>query len=347
VTVVAGLPPAEQPNGNRGTRTALVTGGAGFIGSNLVDALLADGWSVDVVDNLSTGRESNLEHALGCGARLHRVDLRDGERLQATVAAARPQVIFHLAAQIDVRRSVADPAFDARTNFEATYQLLEAARLGGVEHIVYSSTGGAVYGAAETVPTPEDAPIQPLSPYGQSKFAAEGAVALYARLYGLGATVLRYANVYGPRQDPLGEGGVIAIFCGRAVEGGVPVIYGDGLQTRDYTFVGDVVAANLLAAQRRLPGPFNVGTGRETTVVKLLETLVSVEPGSRIDPPRHEPARVGEVLRSCLDVARAERELGWQAQTRLEDGLRLTLEALSSGRSVPMVSESAWQLPKI
>jgi UDP-glucose 4-epimerase len=308
--------------------TALVTGGAGFIGSNLADALLASGWRVDILDDLSTGRESNLAGAVERGARLHRVDLRDAERLRATVLDVRPQVIFHLAAQIDVRRSVRDPGFDARTNFEGTYHVLEAARAAGAEHIVFSSTGGAVYGDAATVPTPEDAPIRPLAPYGQSKFAGEGAVLLYERLHGLGATVLRYANVYGPRQDPLGEGGVVAIFSGRAVHGGVPVIFGDGRQTRDYVFVGDVVAANLLAAERRLRGPFNVGTGRETTVLELLAAIRRLLPDSPMGPPHHEPARAGEVLRSCLDVSRAEAELGWRAGTSLEEGLRMTLAAV-------------------
>ena len=310
------------------SKTALVTGGAGFIGSNLVDALLAGGWRVDVVDDLSTGREHNLEHALGHGARLHRADLRDADRLRETVAAVRPRVIFHLAAQIDVRRSVEDPAFDARTNFEATYHLLEAARRSGAEHVVYSSTGGAIYGAADTLPTAESAPIQPLAPYGQSKYAAEGAVQIYERLHGLSATVLRYANVYGPRQDPLGEAGVVAIFCGRAIHGGTPVIYGDGMQTRDYVFVGDVVEANLLAAERRLRGPFNIGTGRETTVLALLETLSGLDGHAAIEPARHDAARAGEVLRSCLDVSRAERELGWRARTSLEQGLRITLAAV-------------------
>ena len=308
---------------------ALVTGGAGFIGSNLVDALLAGGWHVDVLDDLSSGRLSNLDHAVAHGARLHRVDIRDTDELLRSVAVARPTVIFHLAAQIDVRHSVIEPADDARTNFAATYQLLEAARTNGVEHIVYSSTGGAIYGAAETIPTPETAPIRPLAPYGQSKYAAEGAVLLYERLYGLGATVLRYANVYGPRQDPLGEAGVVAIFCGRAVHGGTPVIYGDGLQTRDYTYVGDVVTANLLAAERRLAGPFNIGTGRETSVLELVATLDRIVPGSHMTAPRHAEARTGEVLRSCLDVTRAELELGWRAATTLERGLRLTLDATS------------------
>jgi UDP-glucose 4-epimerase len=309
---------------------ALVSGGAGFIGSNLVDALLAGDWEVDVIDDLSTGCTENLESALARGARLHRLDIRDTSALSRTVAASAPQVIFHLAAQIDVRRSVLDPAYDARTNFEATYGLLAAAHATGVEHIVYSSTGGAIYGAAETIPTSETAPIRPLAPYGQSKYAAEGAVLLYERLYGLGATVLRYANVYGPRQDPLGEAGVVAIFCGRAARGGTPVIYGDGLQTRDYTFVGDVVEANLLAAQRRLAGPFNIGTGRETTVLDLLETLHALAPGTPMTAARHEDARAGEVLRSCLDVTRAWTELGWRARTSLRDGLRTTLAATTA-----------------
>ncbi len=311
---------------------ALVTGGAGFIGSTLVDALLAENWEVDVVDDLSSGRPANLEQALGGGARLHEVDIRDTEALTRTVAAARPRVIFHLAAQIDVRHSVTDPVSDARTNFQATYEVLEAARANGVEHIVYSSTGGAVYGAADTLPTPETAPIRPLAPYGQSKYAGEGAVALYQRLHGLGATVLRYANVYGPRQHPLGESGVVAILCGMAMRGGTPVIYGDGRQTRDFTYVDDVVKATLLAARRRFAGPLNIGTGRETSILELVSMLDRIVGRRQRTTPTHEDARAGEVPRSCLDVARAERELGWHAQTRLEDGLRMTLDALSSGK---------------
>ena len=313
---------------------ALVTGGAGFIGSHLVDALLARGWEVDIVDDLSTGRLDNLERALARGARLHRLDIRDGRRLHETVVAARPRVVFHLAAQVDVHRSVVDPAYDARTNFEGTWRLLAATRAAGVEHVVYSSTGGAVYGPTTTLPTPEDAPIQPISPYGQSKFAGEGAVQLVERLHGIGATVLRYANVYGPRQDPSGESGVVAILAAHKLRGTTPVVYGDGLQTRDFTFVSDVVAATVLAAERRVSGLFNVGTGVETSLVDLLELVDRLGPGARLPRRRHEPARAGEVLRSCLDVGRARAELGWRPATTLQDGLERTLRALAAAAAV-------------
>jgi len=307
---------------------ALVTGGAGFIGSNLVDALLAEGAEVTVVDDLSTGRRANLDAALAAGAVLHRLDVVDGPALRAVVAAARPEVVFHLAAQIDVRRSVADPAADARVNVEGTANVLEAAREAGAGRVVLSSTGGALYGEAEQVPTPEEAPIRPLSPYGQSKHAAEGYCALYARLHGLPTTVLRYANVYGPRQDPLGEGGVIAIFCGKLAGGEQPTVYGDGRQTRDYVHVDDVVRANLLAAAAATPdGPLNIGSGVETSVLDLVEVF-GAHAGAAGFEPRFEPPRAGEVLRSCLSAERAAAALGWTPAIDLAAGVRSTLDAV-------------------
>src|SRR3954447_983460 len=252
---------------------ALVTGGAGFIGSNLVDALVARGDEVTVLDDLSTGRRANLDDALAAGAVLVEADLRDGERVAAVAAEAAPDVIFHLAAQIDVRRAVADPGFDAAVNVGGTINVLEAARRAGGVRVVNSSTGGAIYGDADVIPTPEGEREAPMAPYGQSKLAAEGYCALYRRLHGLRVTSLRYANVYGPRQDPHGEGGVVAIFCGKLAEGGTAVAFGDGLQTRDYVYVGDVVAANLAAAGTDWVGSCNVGTGTETTVVALADAL--------------------------------------------------------------------------
>ncbi|MGB7587885.1 MAG: NAD-dependent epimerase/dehydratase family protein, partial [Solirubrobacterales bacterium] len=228
----------------------LVTGGAGFIGSNLVDALLARDDNVTIVDDLSTGRRENLEGALAAGATLHVQDIREGSALTELVAEAQPAVVFHLAAQIDVRKSVADPAFDASINVGGTANVLEAARTAGARRVVFTSTGGAIYGEGEgqDLPLGENAPIAPLSPYGQSKFAGEGYLALYERLYGLSSVALRLGNVYGPRQDPLGEAGVIAIFCGRLRAGERPTVFGDGKQTRDYIYVGDVVAAALATA---------------------------------------------------------------------------------------------------
>ena len=309
--------------------TALVTGGAGFIGSNLVDALLAREQRVVVVDDLSTGRRANLDDALARGAELHELDIRDAEALRALFEQARPALVFHLAAQIDVRRSVADPAADARVNFEGTINVLAAAHAAGARRVVYSATGGAVYGEAEQVPTPEDAPAQPLAPYGMGKLAGEGYCALFSRLHGLSTVALRYANVYGPRQDPLGEGGVIAIFCGCFADGRTPTIYGDGKQTRDYTYVGDVVAANLRAAELDVTGPINVGTGVETSVLDLVEAFRGLEGGESFEP-EHAPARAGEVLRSCLDAARARELLGWEPAVPLAEGLRRTLATVSA-----------------
>src|SRR3954452_14329587 len=258
---------------------AFVTGGAGFIGSNLVDALLERGDAVEILDDLSTGRRENLERALGAGAGLHEADLRAGERVAGLVAAAAPEAIFHLGAQIDVRRAVADPRLDADINVGGTIAVLEAARRAGVRRVVNSSTGGAIYGDAASIPTREDYPPAPMAPYGQSKHAAEGYCSLYRRLHGLSVVSLRYANVYGPRQDPHGEGGVVAIFCGKPGEGGSPVAFGDGRQTRDYVFVGDVVAANLAAAASDRRGAVNVGTGVETTVVALADALRALGDG--------------------------------------------------------------------
>jgi UDP-glucose 4-epimerase len=309
----------------------LVTGGAGFIGSNLVDALLARGDAVTVVDDLSTGRRQNLDAALAAGAELAELDIREAGPLAGLLAAARPEVVFHLAAQIDVRKSIADPAFDASINVGGTANLLEAARAVGSPRIVFSSTGGAIYGEGEgqRLPLAEQAPIAPLSPYGQSKYAAEGYLALYERLYGISGVSLRLGNVYGPRQDPLGEAGVIAIFCGRLRAGERPTVYGDGRQTRDYIYVGDVVAAALAAAGSGPGGAINIGTGIETDVLELAARLGELG-GTEGFEPELAPARTGEVQRISLDPARAERELGWRAKTSLEEGLRLTLAAAPS-----------------
>jgi UDP-glucose 4-epimerase len=306
---------------------ALVTGGAGFIGSTLVDALLARGDDVVVIDDLSTGRQSNLDYALRNGAELVRADIRNAGQVAQIVGDTSPEAIFHLAAQIDVRKSVTDPATDARINVEGTINVLEAAREANVARVVNTSTGGAIYGDVDTIPSAETTPPAPMAGYGASKFCAEQYCSLYARLHGLGTVTLRYGNVYGPRQDPLGEAGVIAIFCGRLMDGGRPTIYGDGRQTRDYVFVGDVVAANLAAADNReVGGAVNVGTGRETSVLDLVAILQ--QEGGRDDfDPQFEDGRLGEIGRSCLDVTRAREELGWAARTSLNDGLRATIES--------------------
>jgi UDP-glucose 4-epimerase len=306
----------------------LVTGGAGFIGSNLVDALLARGDEVTVLDNLSTGRRVNLDGALAAGARLAEVDIRDGEAVGAVLAEARPELVFHLAAQIDVRRSVAEPAFDAAVNVGGTANVLEAARAAGVGRVIFISTGGALYGegADKQLPLPESTPIAPLSGYGTSKWGAEGYIGLYERLHGLSGMSLRLGNVYGPRQDPMGEAGVVAIFCGLVKSGGVPTVYGDGTQTRDYIYVGDVVAAALAAGGSRLGGAVNIGTGREASVLEIVDALAEVS-GREDFAPQFAPPRPGEVQRISLDAALAERELGWKPGTTLEQGLRITLDA--------------------
>src|ERR1700733_3069288 len=271
----------------------VVTGGAGFIGSNIVDALLARGDRVTVIDNLSTGKRSNLEGAVAQGATLSVTDVRDAEAVNDAVAAAAPQVVFHLAAQIDVRRSVQDPAFDAATNVLGTINVLEAARRAGVKRLVNTSTGGGLYGDADVLPTPEDHEIKPMAPYGQGKLAAEGYWERSTRLHGLSTVSLRYGNVYGPRQDVHGEAGVVAIFCGHLVEGRTPTVFGDGRQTRDWVDVSDVVAANLLAAGSELTGPVNIGTGRETSVRDLLDALADVS-DLPVKDPVFQPERAGE-----------------------------------------------------
>ncbi|MGZ4169197.1 MAG: NAD-dependent epimerase/dehydratase family protein [Solirubrobacteraceae bacterium] len=306
----------------------VVTGGAGFIGSNLVDALVARGDRVTVIDALMTGKRENLRAAMSQGVRLMTVDVRDPGAVASVFEAARPQTVFHLAAQIDVRHSVERPADDAHTNVLGTIAVLEAARATGVRRVVNTSTGGGLYGDADILPTPEDSPIRPLAPYGQSKLCAEGYCALYTRLHGLSTVSLRYGNVYGPRQDVHGEAGVVAIFCGHLVDGTAPTVFGDGGQTRDWVDVADVVMANILAAESALTGPVNIGNGQETSVLELLEALRAVALDRPLADPVFAPDRPGEVRRSCLDVTRAREELGWEAQVGLRDGLRTILAGL-------------------
>jgi UDP-glucose 4-epimerase len=289
---------------------AVVTGGAGFIGSNVVDALLARGDDVHVLDDLSSGRRQNV----AASATFHEGDIRKDPA--ALFDDVKPEVCFHLAAQIDVRVSVEKPAVDADVNVVGTLRVLEAAREHGVK-IVFSSTGGAIYGECDE-PADEDHPRRPLAPYGVSKLAAEEYIAAYNRLYGSTHVSLRYGNVYGPRQDPHGEAGVVAIFMNALRDGKTPKIYGDGTQTRDYVFVGDVVAATLAAAGHD-GGVYNVGTGQETAVLELYERIHAAT-GVEREPEFAQP-RPGELQRSVLDPARAARELGWKAQRSLDDGL--------------------------
>jgi UDP-glucose 4-epimerase len=294
---------------------AIVTGGAGFIGSHVAEALLARGDEVHVLDNLASGRRENVPD----GARFHEGDIRNGSA--EIFDEARPEVCFHLAAQADVRVSVERPDYDADVNVLGTLRVLEAARRHGTQ-VVFASTGGAIYGECDE-PAREDAERRPLAPYGTSKLAGEEYLATYNRLHGTSHVALRYGNVYGPRQDPHGEAGVVAIFMRKLATDGTPRIYGDGRQTRDYVYVGDVVAATL-AAVGHDGGVFNVGTGRETSVLELYDAITEASEIRR--EPEFAPPRLGELQRSALDPSLSARELGWRAESDLGSALRTTWE---------------------
>ena len=295
-----------------------MTGGAGFIGSNLLDALLARGDEAHALDDLSKGSRENVS----ADAELHVADIREPD---VVFDAVRPEVVFHLAAQADVRVSVERPALDAEINVLGTVRILEAARRHEAK-IVFASSGGAAYGECDG-PAPESAPLRPLAPYGTSKVCGEEYLATWNRLYGTEHVALRLGNVYGPRQMPHGEAGVVAIFMGLLRDGGTPTIFGEGLQTRDYVYVGDVVGA-MLRAVAQDGGVFNIGTGVETSVVGLFD---AIRIASGIDrEPGFAPARLGELQRSVLDTSLAERELGWRPERTLADGLAATWEWISS-----------------
>jgi UDP-glucose 4-epimerase len=299
----------------------VVTGGAGFIGSHLVDALVTRGDQVSVIDHMRKGHAGNLESALAAGTRLFKADVCDVTAMLTAFRSARPEVVFHLAAQIDVRRSVTDPSLDAHVNIGGTAAVLEAARDAGVGRVVLASTAG-VYGDPPRLPTAEDSPIRPLSPYGAGKAAAETYMELFSRLHGISTLSLRMANVYGPRQNPHGEAGVIAIFAGAAAEGRPVTLFGDGVQTRDFVYVGDVVAAFVAAGGADVRGALNVSTGTETALIDLARELgVEARPG---------PGRLGEIRRSCLDPSAAAHALGWRASMPLREGLAETVAAVPS-----------------
>lgn len=297
----------------------MVTGGAGFIGSHLVDRLVAEGHSAVVVDDLSRGREGNLAAAAGDRLELVVADLR-GADLDALVGRVRPEVIFHLAAQVDVRASVTDPVADAELNVLATVRLAEAARRHGVRKIVHASSGGSVYGAPEALPVSEATPVNPMSPYAAAKLAGEGYLNAFRNLHGLDCTHIAPANVYGPRQDPHGEAGVVAIFAGRLLAGAPTRVFGDGSNTRDYVYVADVVDAFVRAAGEVAGGlRLNIGTGVETSD-RRLHTLVAEAAGAP-DAPESAPARLGDVPRSALDARLARELLGWAPRVGLAEGV--------------------------
>ncbi len=302
---------------------ALVTGGAGFIGSTLVDRLLAEGHAVDVIDDLSTGSLANLAEARSDRThelKVHQVDIRDAGIVDL-IARRRPEVVFHLAAQADVRVSVARPAFDAEVNIVGSLNVLEGARIAGARKIVFASSGGTIYGepVPEDLPVRESHPQQPMSPYGVAKRVVTDYLHVYRALHALEFTSLALANVYGPRQDPHGEAGVVAIFAGRLLEGEPCTIFGDGEQTRDFVYVDDVVDAFVRAADRGSGLLCNIGTGVETSVNTLYATMAAAAGTS--DAAVHAPPRTGELARSALDPRRASMHLGWQPWTSLADGV--------------------------
>ncbi len=310
---------------------AVVTGGAGFIGSHIVDALVDVGAEVLAVDDLSRGTRANLEPAMGRGARLTELDVRDGLAVDEAFRSFRPELVFHLAAQIDVRVSIDEPARDAAVNVLGSVNVFSAARAAGVRRVVNTSTGGAIYGETDVVPTSEAVTANPVSAYGLSKLTAEHYARWFQRMHGLDVVTLRYGNVYGPRQDSRGNAGVIAIFCDRVLAGHRPIVYGDGRQTRDFVFVSDIVAANLAAADADglAHGEYNVGTGTEVNVLELTQAVAAA---AGVDPrefePDFAPARPGELVRSCLDVTRARLDLGLPPPTPLSEGLTDTLKEL-------------------
>jgi len=304
----------------------LVTGGAGFIGSHVVEAFLARGDRVTVVDDLSHGRAGRL----AAGTALLKTSVRDARALNALTESTQPDLICHLAARIDVRASVLDPAGDAYANVVGTVNVLEAARVAGAR-VIFASSGGAVYGRDAPVPSPEDAPALPESPYGVAKLCAEQYIGLYNRVHGCRHSVLRLANVYGPRQDPAGEAGVVSIFCSRVLAGQPPVIFGGGKQTRDYVYIGDVARAFTAAADHDEPGTWNIGTGTETSVLELAATIG--EAAGRTIPPGFAAARPGELERSAVAPGLAAAELGWRSQIALLDGVRKVIRWIRDGAS--------------
>jgi UDP-glucose 4-epimerase len=301
----------------------VVTGGAGFIGSHLADAFVGAGHDVTVIDNLSSGDRAQVPAA----ASFHEADIRSDEAVRA-IEREKPDVLCHHAAQMNVRRSVEDPAYDAEVNVLGTLRLLEAAHKAGTKTVLFASSGGTVYGETERFPIPEEEATVPVCPYGVSKLTGEHYLEYYHRIFGLRYVALRYANVYGPRQNPHGEAGVVSIFCRALLKGEGAQIYGDGLQTRDYVFVGDVVRANLAALESDFCGAVNIGTGTETNVVDLHAKIRRL--AGRDVLPEHAPAKDGEVRRSVLECSRAAKVIGWKPSVTLDQGLSATVDFFRS-----------------
>ena len=296
----------------------LVTGGAGFIGSHVVDRLVEEGHEVVVVDNLSIGKRKNVNRA----ANLYKADIQSS-RLERIFRNERPNVVIHLAAQVSVRKSVEDPVFDAQVNILGTMNVVHQAVLHGARKVVFSSSGGAIYGEQEIYPAPESHPTNPLSPYGISKLCGEHYVSYFQRTSGIQTVCLRYANVYGPRQDPEGEAGVVAIFIQKVLNNEQPIINGNGRQTRDFVFVDDVVEANLAVMGQQTKGVYNVGTGVETSINELFRMVADLTGASAKEV--HGPAKKGEQMRSLVDSAKIRQELGWEVKVDLAEGLKRTV----------------------
>lgn len=297
----------------------LITGGAGFIGSNIADAYIANGNSVVIVDDLSSGKQENVNPK----AKFYKTDIRD-EGIEKIFETEKPDMVNHLAAQIDVRKSVANPINDAMINVIGMLNIMQNCIKYKVKKVIAVSSGGVVYGEPKVIPTPETEPIEPLCPYGVTKFTMELYLNYYFHTYGLKYTTMRYSNVYGPRQDPHGEAGVIAIFTSRLMGGKPCTIFGDGKANRDYVFVRDVVKANVLALEKGDREAFNIATGKMTSVNELYKMMADIC-GVK-EPPAYAPARLGELQNSCLKVDKAKKLLGWQPEHTIEEGLRITIE---------------------
>lgn len=308
----------------------LVTGGAGFIGSHLVNALTGRGDEVVVLDNLSTGKPENLASATAAGARLVEGDIRDAEFVEETLRAERPGTVFHLAAQSEVRRSIDEPTLDATVNVVGSVNVIEASQRTGLDRFVFASTGGAVYGEGDRIDLPavETITPEPMCQYGLSKYVVEKYLELYRRLYMFNSVALRLANVYGPRQNPKGEAGAVAIFAGQLVNGESPTVYGDGTQTRDFVYVADVIDAMLTASRTDVEGSINIGSGEETPLLDLIATIGGLGDNGNDFRPVFDTARKGDVQRNSIDPSRAAADLGWSPTTSLEHGLKLTVDSI-------------------